>query len=141
VVRLLIRMRAAMLAHQAATRFGIVAAVMLLLFGLLSAGSTFLLGFATYTDAAAGSDAIAAVMFVWIVGRVGYAAFSGDGTTLRYEMFRMLPVPRAKLARSLLVLGLFDPAQVFLLRRSVRWSFSVPGTARERPSSVRSVCC
>ncbi|GIF47942.1 ABC-2 type transport system permease protein [Asanoa ferruginea] len=115
MVRLLIRMRAAMLAHQAATRLGIAAGIVLLLFGLLSAGSSFLLGFATYPDTAAGCDAIAAVMFVWIVGRVGFAAFAGGGATVPYEMFRLLPVPRAKLARTLLILGLLDPAQVFLL--------------------------
>jgi ABC-2 type transport system permease protein len=114
MVRILIAMRGAMLSHQGATKFGIVSAVFGILAGLASAIGTLLLGFGTYPTAAAGSDVIAVAMAVWIIGRVAYAAFSGGGSSLRFETFRALPIPRGRLARALFVVGLTDPSLAFL---------------------------
>lgn len=113
MVRILIHMRAAMIAHQRSSRFGIVSLVALSLFGLVSALGTLLLGFAHYPTPAAAADVVGLVMAVWIIARVAYAAFSG-GSVLRLELFRLQPIPRAKLGRALLIVGLLDPALLFM---------------------------
>lgn len=113
MVRLLIRMRAAMAAHRRSTRFGVASAIVLVAAGLLSAFSSLLVGVPAYPTAASGAAVVSAVVTVWVVGRVAYAAFSG-GSTPRLELFRPLPIARRTLARGLLVTGLFDPALVVM---------------------------
>ncbi|WP_243063993.1 hypothetical protein [Humibacter sp. RRB41] len=114
MVRILIQMRAAMLAHRRSSAFGTASLIFFAIIGLLSALSTLLLGFTHYPTASAGTDVLAVVMAVWVIGRVAYAAFTGGGGTLRVEMFRLLPIPRRALGRALLVVGLFDPALLFM---------------------------
>lgn len=82
--------------------------------GMLSALSTLLLGFARYVTPAAGADVLAVVMAVWVITRVAYAAFTGGGGTLRLELFRLLPIRRQTLGWALLVIGLLDPALLFM---------------------------
>jgi ABC-2 type transport system permease protein len=107
-------MRAAMLAHQGATRFGTVSAIIAGLLGLVLAVGTLLLGLTAYPSPAAGSDVVAVAMAVWVAGRLAYAAFAGGGGTLRFELFRTLPIPRRTLANALLVVGLADPAMAVM---------------------------
>ncbi|HWD62905.1 MAG TPA: hypothetical protein VG369_10450 [Humibacter sp.] len=114
MVRILIQMRAAMLAHRRSSTFGTVSLIFFAAVGLLSALSTLWLGFAPYPTSSAGTDVLAVVMAVWVIGRVAYAAFTGGGGTLRIEMFRLLPIPRRALGRALLIVGAFDPALLFM---------------------------
>jgi ABC-2 type transport system permease protein len=114
MVRILISMRAAMIAHRRSTKFGIVSMIFVIALGLLSVLSTVLLGFVVYPTPADGSNVIAVVMAVWVISRVAYGAFTGGGSTLRLEMFRLLPIRRSRLGRALLIVGLLDPALLFM---------------------------
>jgi ABC-2 type transport system permease protein len=108
------RMRAAMLAHEAHTRLGVVSLIASALFGLLTALATLFLGVTRYPTAAAGTDVVALAVASWLGVRLAYAAFAGGGSTLRFEVFRSLPIPLAKLARALLIVGALDPALLFI---------------------------
>lgn len=114
MVRILIHMRSAMIAHQRSTRFGTISLIFFAAVGLLSALSTLWLGFVHYRTPAAGASVLAIVMAVWVLARVAYAAFTGGDGTLRLELFRMLPIRRQALGRALLVVGVLDPALVFM---------------------------
>ncbi|GAA5188182.1 hypothetical protein GCM10023322_38210 [Rugosimonospora acidiphila] len=114
MVRVLIRMRAAMLANRGATRFAVVSTIVSAVLGLLTAVGTLLIGFRHYSSVQGATDVVAVTMAVWVIGRIGYAAFAGGDASLRFELFRMLPVSRTVLARALLAVGLLDPGGVVL---------------------------
>ncbi|MHA7985102.1 hypothetical protein ACX9R5_04775 [Rathayibacter sp. CAU 1779] len=115
MVRILMHMRAAALANVRRSRFGTVSLIAGAFFGLLVAASTLLLGFtATGIEASGASDQIALVILTWTVGRVGFAAFSGGDPAIQLDLFRIVPVPRRRLARSLLIVGFADPALPFI---------------------------
>lgn len=93
------------------------AGIALALVTLLLTASTFLSGMTP--DGPAGlqghADVSSLLILVWVMGRVAYSNFTGDGATLRLAYFATLPVPRARLARGLLIVGLLDPSLLFLL--------------------------
>jgi ABC-2 type transport system permease protein len=80
---------------------------------LLSAVGTIWLGVVTYPSQAAATDVLALIFLLWIGGRLAQSALAGDAV-LRPELFSLLPLDRRRLARSLLVVGLLDPAGVFM---------------------------
>ena len=80
---------------------------------LLSAVGTIWLGLVGYPTVSAGTDVLALVFLLWVGGRVAQSALAGDAV-LRPELFSLLPLSRRRLARSLLVVGLLDPAGVFM---------------------------
>jgi ABC-2 type transport system permease protein len=80
---------------------------------LLSALGTIWLGLVSYPSQAAATDVLALVFLLWAGGRVAQSALAGDAV-LRPELFSLLPLDRRRLARSLLVVGLLDPAGVFM---------------------------
>jgi ABC-2 type transport system permease protein len=80
---------------------------------LISAVGTIWLGLVSYPDQAAATDVLALVFLLWVGGRVAQSALAGDAV-LRPEVFSLLPLERRRLARSLLVVGLLDPAGVFM---------------------------
>jgi len=102
-----------MAAHRRPTRFARVGMLVMAVLGLLSSLSSLLVGLPAYPTTAAGVGVVSAVVAVWVVGRLAYAGFSG-GSGLRPELFRLLPVPRRTLARTLLVSGLLDASLVAL---------------------------
>lgn len=113
MVRLLIRMRAAMIAHQRSSKFGTISLIFAAVIGLLTALSTMSLGFVHYPRPTAGTNVVVVVMAVWVIACVAYAAFTGGGSTLRLEIFRLLPIPLGVFGRALLIIGLFDPVLLF----------------------------
>jgi len=80
---------------------------------LLSAVGTIWLGLVSYPSLAAGTAVLALVFLLWAGGRVAQSALAGDAV-LRPEVFALLPLDRGRLARSLLIVGLLDPAGVFM---------------------------
>jgi len=114
MVRILIAMRATALGNARHSRFGILSLVAAVVVGLATASSTLWLGFTAAGGASGGADQLALVMLTWTAGRIGFAAFSGGDPGIALDLFRIIPVPRRRLARSLLVLGLVDPAMPFL---------------------------
>src|SRR3984957_16299772 len=112
MVRILIALRRTVLRNQLArtnpamllTGAGLV---------LLSAVGTIWLGLVAYPSQAAATDVLALVFLLWVGGRVAQSALAGDAV-LRPELFSLLPLDRRRLARSLLVVGLLDPAGVFM---------------------------
>jgi ABC-2 type transport system permease protein len=80
---------------------------------LLSAAGTIWLGLVAYPSQAAATDVLALVFLLWVGGRVAQSALAGDAV-LRPELFSLLPLDRRRLARSLLAVGLLDPAGVFM---------------------------
>ena len=111
MVRILIALRRTILRNQLArtnpamllTGAGVV---------LISALGTIWLGLVSYPDPAAATDVLALVFLLWVAGRVTQSALAGDAV-LRPEVFSLLPLERRRLARSLLIVGLLDPAGVF----------------------------
>ena len=112
MVRVLIALRRAILRNQLARTNP---AMLLTGAGLvfLSAVGTIWLGLVAYPNQAAGTDVLALVFLLWAGGRVAQSALAGDAV-LRPELFSLLPLDRRRLARSLLVVGLLDPAGVFM---------------------------
>jgi ABC-2 type transport system permease protein len=112
MVRILIALRRTILRNQLArtnpamllTGAGLV---------LISALGTIWLGLVSYPDPAAATDVLALVFLLWVAGRVTQSALAGDAV-LRPEVFSLLPLERRRLARSLLIVGLLDPAGVFM---------------------------
>jgi ABC-2 type transport system permease protein len=111
MVRILIALRRTVVRHQLAT---IKPAVLLATASvvLLSALGTVWLGLVRYPDPAAATDVLALVFALWLGGRVAQSALAGDAV-LRPEIFSLLPLDRRRLAFSLLVVGLLDPAGLF----------------------------
>ena len=111
MVRILIALRRTILRNQLArtnpamllTGAGVV---------LISALGTIWLGLVSYPHPAAATDVLALVFLLWVAGRVTQSALAGDAV-LRPEVFSLLPLERRRLARSLLIVGLLDPAGVF----------------------------
>jgi ABC-2 type transport system permease protein len=112
MVRVLIRLRRAILGNQLASTNP---AMLLTSAGLvfLSALGTIWLGLVAYPSQAAATDVLALVFLLWVGGRVAQSALAGDAV-LRPELFSLLPLDRRRLARSLLVVGVLDPAGVFM---------------------------
>jgi ABC-2 type transport system permease protein len=112
VVRVLIDLRRTVVRHQLAGAHP-AAVVATLLLALLSAVGTLLLGWVRYPHAATASDVLALVWMLWVGGRLAQCALTGE-PVLRPELFALLPLPRRRLGRALLVVGLLDPANVLL---------------------------
>ncbi|MBO2459901.1 hypothetical protein [Actinomadura violacea] len=112
MVRILIDLRRSIARHQLAGTHPALLAVTGLLV-LASAVGTLLLGAAGYAHDGTATDVLALVSLLWIGGRLAQSAMTGE-PFLHPEMFGLLPVPRRRLARSLLVVGLADPANVLL---------------------------
>jgi ABC-2 type transport system permease protein len=112
MVRVLIALRRAVVRNQLAktnTAMLLTGAGLI----LLSAVGTIWLGLVAYPSQAAATDVLALVFLLWVGGRVAQSALAGDAV-LRPELFSLLPLDRRRLARSLLVVGLLDPAGVFM---------------------------
>ena len=110
LTRTLLALRGALLAHGAGGAAAWAAAAL----GLVSALATLLLGFAAAPRVGGTADLIALALALWMLGRIAVAALSGGDAALRVEYFRLLPIPRRRLARSLLLVSLADPALVLL---------------------------
>ena len=112
MVRILIALRRTVLRNQLARTNP---AMLLIGAGLvfLSALGTIWLGLVAYPSQAAATDVLALVFLLWVGGRVAQSALAGDAV-LRPELFSLLPLDRRRLARSLLVVGLLDPAGAFM---------------------------
>jgi len=112
MVRILIALRRTVLRNQLARTNP---AMLLIGAGLvlLSALGTIWLGLVAYPNHAAATDVLALVFLLWVGGRVAQSALAGDAV-LRPELFSLLPLDRRRLARSLLIVGLLDPAGVFM---------------------------
>jgi ABC-2 type transport system permease protein len=112
MVRILIALRRTILRNQLArtnpamllTGAGLV---------LVSAVGTIWLGLVSYPNQAAATGVLALVFLLWVAGRVTQSALAGDAV-LRPEVFSLLPLERRRLARSLLIVGLLDPAGLFM---------------------------
>ncbi|AHH17919.1 hypothetical protein NONO_c31320 [Nocardia nova SH22a] len=114
MVHILIRMRAAALAHASTSRFGALSLIVGALVGLTIALSTFVLGFGETTTDTGGASRLALVTLTWVAGRIGFAAFSGGDPAVPIDLFRLVPVPQRRLARALLAIGFADPALLFM---------------------------
>ena len=112
MVRVLIALRRTVLRNQMARTnpaMLLIGAVLV----LLSALGTIWLGLVTYPGQAAATDVLALVFLLWVGGRLAQSALAGDAV-LRPELFSLLPLDRRRLARSLLAVGLLDPAGAFM---------------------------
>lgn len=114
MVLILIQLRATATRHrmQRASRLPLVLA---LIFGLTFAIGTMLLGFGHHARTGADGDILAAVFALWLAGQLTQSALAGGDSTLRPEMFALLPLPPRRLAWSLLLVGLTDPVMIILL--------------------------
>ncbi|QDP95137.1 hypothetical protein FOE78_03700 [Microlunatus elymi] len=83
-------------------------------FAALAAVGTLLLGLAENGGPAGWADVVALSSLLWVGGRIAQSAMAGE-PVLRPELFAVLPLPRRKLAASLMLIGLLDPANAFLL--------------------------
>lgn len=113
MVRILIGMRAAMPAHRHSSKLGTISLVFFAAVGLAGL-STLWPGFGHYAGPVAGTNVLAVVMAIWVVARVAYATFAGGGGTQGSEMFRLLPIPDSTLGLGLVIVGLLDPALLFM---------------------------
>jgi ABC-2 type transport system permease protein len=112
MVHILIALRRTIVRHQLARTSP---AVLLAGAGvvLVSALGTVWLGLVRYPDPADGTAVLALLFALWLGGRVAQSALAGDAV-LRPEIFSLLPLPRRRLAFSLLAVGLLDPAGLFM---------------------------
>jgi len=131
MVATLIDLRAASL-RNAAGRMPVTALLALAALGLLCAAGTVILGAVHYEHPGAGTDVVALSFAVWMLGRLGQAALTGGGT-LRPELFRLLPIPRRRLARALLLVDLADPSLVVL---AIAYGALVALGARSGPAAA-----
>ena len=112
MVRVLIGLRRAIARHQlTGTSTAAVAVTAALV--LVTAVATLLTGWMSYAREATATDVLALVSLLWIGGRIAQSALAGE-PFLRPEMFSLLPLPRRRLAWSLLLIGLLDPAGVLV---------------------------
>jgi ABC-2 type transport system permease protein len=114
VVSILIEMRASALRNARHTRFGLVSLIGAGLLGLLAAASTLLLGFTATGNPVAITDQVDLLALSWAAGRIGFAAFSGGDPAISLDLFRLLPIPRRAVARSLVLVGFLDVSMIFL---------------------------
>lgn len=112
MVRVLIDLRRTIARHQLATSAPAAVWAMVLL-AVVSAVGTLLLGWVHYAQPAAATDVLALVSALWVGGRLAQCALSGE-PFLRPELFALLPLPRGRLARAVLLVGLLDPANLLL---------------------------
>ncbi len=112
MVHLLIGLRRTIARHQLAATHP-ASLVLMLALGVATVAGTLVIGWASYPDPATGFDVVALTSALWIGGRLAQSAVSGE-PVLRPELFSLLPVSRRRLGWSLLVVGLLDPANVFL---------------------------
>jgi ABC-2 type transport system permease protein len=111
MVRVLIALRRTILRHQAARTNQAVLLVTAALV-LASALGTIWLGLVRYPSPAAATSVLALVFTLWLGGRTAQTALASD-PVLRPELFSLLPLPRRRLAFSLLAVGGLDPAGLF----------------------------
>jgi ABC-2 type transport system permease protein len=111
MVRILIALRRTVIRHQMA-RTNPAALLVGAVLVLISALGTIWLGLVSYPTQAAATDVLALLFALWLGGRVAQSALAGDAV-LRPEVFSLLPLNRRRLAFSLLVVGLLDPAGLF----------------------------
>jgi ABC-2 type transport system permease protein len=114
MVRVLIGLRRTIARHQLTGASAAAVAITGILV-LVTAAGTLLTGWLSFRREAAATDVLALVSLLWIGGRVTQSALAGE-PFLRPELFSLLPLPRRRLAWSLLITGLLDPANVL-----VRW--------------------
>lgn len=114
MVRLLMDLRATVTGHQM-QRASTLPLVLAVVVGLLFAAGTLFLGFVHHDRPGAAGDVLAAVFALWLGGQIAQAALAGGESTLRPEVFALLPLPPLRLAWSLLLVGLADPVLVLLL--------------------------
>lgn len=114
MVRALIHLRATATSHQM-RRTSTLPLVLAVAFGLAFAVGTLLLGFVHHDRPDATGDILAAVFALWLGGQLAQAALAGGDSTLRPEIFALLPLPPRRLAWSLLLVGLTDPVLLLLL--------------------------
>lgn len=114
MVRILIALRGTIAQHQW-RRSGRAVLLLALLVGVASAGGTFALGFVRHARTSVDGDVLGVVFVLWLGGQLAQAALAGGDTTLRPEIFALLPLPPKRLAWSLLVVGLADPVLVLVL--------------------------
>jgi ABC-2 type transport system permease protein len=81
-----------------------------LVFGGLSALGTIALGALGPARSGATTTLLAFVFALWFGGRLAQAAIGESQGVLAPEVFRLLPIPRRRLSRALLLAGLQDPA-------------------------------
>jgi ABC-2 type transport system permease protein len=113
VVRVLIGLRRAIARHQlTGTSTAAVAVTGALV--LVTAVGTLLTGWLSFRREAAATDVLALVSLLWIGGRVTQSALAGE-PFLRPELFSLLPLPRRRLAWSLVLTGLLDPVNLLVL--------------------------
>ena len=112
MVRVLIALRRTIVAHQLA-RTNTAALLAAAGVALLSALGTLWLGIVRYPDPAAASGVLALLFTLWLAGRIAQSALAGE-PVLRPELFSLLPLPRRRLACSLLIVGSLDPAGLFM---------------------------
>lgn len=112
MVHILIGLRRTIARHQLAATHP-ASLVLMLALGVATVAGTLVIGWASYPDPATAFDVIALTSALWIGGRLAQSAVSGE-PVLRPELFSLLPVSRRRLGWSLLVVGLLDPANVFL---------------------------
>lgn len=107
MVRVLIAMRTAAQRNARRTRFGVVAAIVAIVLGLLIAGLSALVGWGAGPPHGMAAE-IALVILSWVLGRLGFAAFAGGDPAVPVDLFRIVAVPRRTLARGLLGLAMAD---------------------------------
>lgn len=107
MVRVLIGLRRTIARHQLAGTSTASLAVTAALV-LATAVATLLTGWVSYPRAATATDVLALVSLLWTGGRIAQSALSGE-PFLRPEMFSLLPLPRRRLAWSLMLTGSLDP--------------------------------
>lgn len=125
MVRVLIDLRRTVARHQLADTHP-AALVITVLLSVLSAVGTLLLGWVRYAHPAAATDVLALVFALWVGGRLAQSALSGE-PVLRPELFALLPVPRRRLGRALLLVGLLDPVNAVF---AVALAAAIPYGAR-----------
>jgi ABC-2 type transport system permease protein len=107
-------MRAAALRNARQSRFGTAALLAAGVFGLLVAVSTLVFGITTSARGTGAAAQLGLLTLSWMAGRIGFAAFSGGDPAAPLDLFRIIPIRRRALARSLLLLGFADVATVLL---------------------------
>ncbi len=101
---------------------------------LVGAFGTLVLGAVSYRRPGAGADVLAFVLALWSAGRVAQAAVSGGGGgALSPEVFRLLPLPRRRLASALLIVGMADPSLVIC---ALAFAGLVAYGARQSPAAA-----
>lgn len=112
MVRVLIALRRCLARHELAAASPVALGLTAVLAGASAVG-TLVLGSLGYARQDIATDVLALLGALWVGGRLAQAALTGE-PFLRPELFALLPIPRRRLAWSLLVAGLVDPANLVL---------------------------